>query len=130
MLKLHSADRSVGVVRLDKNNIESYFDFSGLSDEGSIEILIDAFEKDIIHWGTNAVKVLNRSKSEAACSLVEEFDKLYKNFLLKIKDDEEELKEYRVIKMTTGNFYTVKETIEELDRQIEDEEYNERYGFN
>jgi len=129
MLKLHSADSSVGHVRIDHNNIESYFNFSQDASESQVEMLIEALERKIVDWGNKSVKLLKKSKTPQAIALVEEYEELYDEFSDDMQAEECEVQAYCVVKMNSGNFYTVSETVEEIDELLRDIEYNEKYGI-
>jgi hypothetical protein len=129
-LKLHSADSGVGRVRLYPDDIEAYFEYDSSKGKSEFEKLFEALQADIIKWGKEAQNILKKSKSEKAAELLSEYDEIYEDFIAELSDEDNGLKEYRIIKMTTGTFYTVSETIEEIDTLIEENEYNEKYGFN
>lgn len=128
-LKLHSADSSVGRVRLYQDNIEAYFEFDSTKDKSDFEKLFEALQADIIKWGKDAQKFLKKSKSEQAAFLLDQYDEIYEDFILNIQDENETLKEYRIIKMASGAFYTVHESIEEIDSMIEENDYKEKFGL-
>lgn len=130
-IKLHSADGGGGKVRLYPDNIEAYFEFDSDKGESNLEKLMEALQADIIKWGKEAHKFLKKSKSQQAAKLIEEYEEIYEDFIDELDDDAEEngIKQYCIIKMATGTFYTVSETIEEIDELIEENEFKERYGF-
>lgn len=129
LLKLTSADSGVGRVRLYPDNIEAYFEFDTEKSQSKLEKLFEALESNIVKWGDEACAILKKSKTEKAARLLEEYDEIFDEFTEEIHSQQDDLKKYRIIKMYTGTFYTVQETIEEIDDMIEDHEYKEKYGI-
>lgn len=128
-LKLTSADSGVGRIRLYPENIEAYFEFDHEKSQTKLEKLFEALESNIVKWGDEACSILKKSKTEKAAKLIEEYEGYFDEFTNEIENHHEELQKYRIIKMYTGTFYTVQETIEDIDNLIEEVEYKEKYGF-
>jgi len=128
-LKLNSADSSVKRVIIDQDHLESVFEFDGDIDQSKIEHLIDAMEKDIIKWGIKVNKVIAKSKSKIAQDLVDEFEQLYDQFVEDMQEEEEDIKKYTVLKCLSGNYYTVIETLDEIEIKMEENNYKEKFGL-
>ena len=128
-LKLNSTDSSVKRVILDQELIESVFEFDGDIDQSNVERLIEAMEKEIIVWGDKARKVLMKSRTKLAEDLVSEFEDLYDDFMDGMKEESDAIKKYTVVKCTTGNYYTITETLDEIQHLMEENNYKERIGI-
>jgi hypothetical protein len=130
-LKLHSSDSGIGEIRVYPENIESYFDYDSQKDESSLEDIFEDLGSEIITWGDEVLKILKKSKSVQAINLVKEYEEIYIDYISKIENQmtSNTHKKYRVIKMHSGIFYTVKETLAEIDTMMEELNYNEKYGI-
>ena len=128
-LKLNSADSSVNRLMIDQDLIESVFEFDGDIDQSNVERLVVAMEKDVTEWGDKARKVLMKNTTKLAESLVAEFENLYDTFIDDMKEEGDDIKKYTVIKCTSGNFYTVTESLDDIQFLMEENNYREKIGL-
>ncbi len=128
-INLHSADGGISRVRLYPENIEAYFEYDSSKDQSEFEKLYEALQDDLIKWGKEVHKFLSKSKSAQALKLIEDYKEIYENFIDDVGEEESSIESYRIIKMHSGTFYTVTESIEKIDDLIEENEKYERYGF-
>jgi uncharacterized linocin/CFP29 family protein len=128
-LRLHSADSGVDRIRIYPDNMESYFEYDSHKEELNLQAIFE--DSEIFEWSSKAVEILKKSKTKMAMELVEEFDEIFGNLVDDIEEiqQKKKLKKYRVIKMHGGTFYTVQDTLDEIDSMIEEYNYNEKYGI-
>lgn len=127
-ITLHSADSTVKRVMVEQDHIESIFEYDGNNKNKKTEELIVEIENDILVWGSKAVAFLSRSRSKEAQELVEEFDNIYDIFINSVNKSTTE-KEYTVVKCFSGNYYTVKESLDDVNQLIEENNYHDKLGF-
>jgi H2-forming N5,N10-methylenetetrahydromethanopterin dehydrogenase-like enzyme len=128
-LMLNSADSSVKRVMVDQDLIESVFEFDGDVEQSNVEQLVEAMEKTVISWGNKAIKVLMKSTTKISIDLVAEFENIYDDFIDDMKENGDDIKKYTVVKCTSGNYYTVTETLDDIQHLMEENNYKERIGI-
>lgn len=129
-IKIESADYYIKNVLVELNHLESVFEYEKQAKDSSIDTIIDSMDKSILDWGHKARRLLLKSKTKEAQELVGEYESLFEDFITDLKAQEDELQKYTVLKCFSGNFYTAKNTLEEIEDLISEAKHNSRMGIN
>jgi len=123
-LKLNSATKEVGRIRVPVQDVSSYHEFNE-SDGG---LRMSEYELMLISWADKAFKELKHLKNSRATELVEEYEDVMSDVLNDIENRTLPEK-YRVLTTYSGKSYLVTETIEEIENQMHEIHEEMRLGL-